>query len=268
MSLNNASEVTNLIDTHVHFDDDRFDHDRNIVYKNALDSGVTRLIVPATTRHRWQKIQSLCARHSQVYPTAGLHPAYIQQHKDSDLHDLPEALESGNCVAVGECGLDGFIKELDFNKQKRFFDQQLMIAAEIKLPVIVHARSAVQEVIQSIRTAGKNTTGVIHSYNGSLEQAKQLIELGYLLSFGGAITYDRATRLHKVVAELPLDTIMLETDAPDQTVSRNNGERNEPAYLTEVLDQMAKLKKISIKDMAISSNRNATSLFKLPPPVA
>lgn len=250
-----------LIDTHVHFDDDRFDQDRKAVYTNAIKAGVSTLIIPATTRARWEKITNLSEQFENVYATAGLHPVFIDEHSEGDLEALALLLEQKQCIAVGECGLDGFIKELDYEKQRMFFERQLDIAATSNLPTIVHARNAVQDVIQSIKTHGRNTTGVIHSYNGSLEQAKQLFDLGYLLSFGGAITYDRATRLRKMVKVLPLESIMVETDAPDQTGLKHTGTRNEPAYLGEVVDTIAALKDIRSVDVASHSNDNACRLF-------
>ncbi len=253
-----------LIDTHIHFDDDRFDHDRDTVYASAAAAGVHSLIIPAVTKSRWPKVFELCKNFERVFPSAGLHPVYVDQHNESDLAALDIALKEEKCIAVGECGLDGFIKESHYERQRFFFEQQLVIAGNHKLPTIVHARNAVQDVIQSIKAFGSTTTGVIHSYNGSYEQAKQLIDLGYLLSFGGAITYDRATRLRKLVKQLPIESIMLETDAPDQPGSAHRGERNEPAFLIEVLETVAAIKHIKPQTLAEHNNSNAIRLFNLP----
>ncbi len=253
-----------LIDTHIHFDDDRFDRDRDAVYATAAATGVHTLIIPAVTESRWQKVLEICKKFERVFPTAGLHPVYVDQHSESDLTALDALLKKENCVAVGECGLDGFIKDSDYERQRYFFEQQLTIARKHKLPTVVHARNAVQDVIQSIKAFGSTTTGVIHSYNGSYEQAKQLIDLNYLLSFGGAITYGRATRLRKLVKQLPIDAIMLETDAPDQPGSAHSGQRNEPAFLIEVLETVAEIKKVNPETLAEHSNNNAIRLFNLP----
>ncbi len=253
-----------LIDTHIHFDDDRFDHDREIAYNNSISAGVTAMVIPATTQKRWDKIFSLAEQYQNIYPTAGLHPAYIEEHTDKHLDLLKIKLQHPACVALGECGLDGFIKGLDYKKQQKFFTAQVSLAAELKLPLIIHARNAVQDVTQTIKTDGNQTSGVIHSYNGSLQQAEQLIELGFLLSFGGAITYDRAKRLKKVVKALPIESMMVETDAPDQTVQSHSGERNEPAWLNEVVSTIADIKNISPKAVTIASNANARRLFNLP----
>jgi len=251
-----------LIDTHIHLDDDRFDKDREAICNNALAAGITAMVIPATTQKRWQKIFALTERYENVYPTAGLHPVFIDQHTDDHLADLQNILADNSCKAIGECGLDGFHKELDYEKQKHFFEQQLLIAKEVNLPLIIHARNAVQDVIQLIKSSG-STFGVIHSYNGSLEQARQLTDLGYLLSFGGAVTYDRATRLHKLVKELPLESLMVETDAPDQPPSQHKGKRNEPAYLTEIVAAIARIKGTTSAEIAQQSNANAKRLFNI-----
>ncbi len=253
-----------LIDTHIHFDDDRFDHDRESVYNKAISAGVKAMVIPATTQNRWDKVFSLAAQYKAIYPTAGLHPAYIAEHTDEHLSLLESQLQHPDCVAIGECGLDGFIKGLDYNKQQSFFSAQINLAAELQLPLIIHARNAVQDVTQALKSAGKHTTGVIHSYNGSLQQAQLLIDLGFRLSFGGAVTYDRATRLKSTIQALPLESIMVETDAPDQPVQSHGGERNEPACLTEVVATIAEIKNISAEEVAIASNSNACHLFNLP----
>ena len=253
-----------LIDTHCHFDDDRFDHDREAVYQQAVSAGVGSLVIPAVVKSRWQKVFDLAKEYKNVFATAGLHPVYIEQHKDSDLLALDALLAEGNCVAVGECGLDRFAKHLDFTRQRYFFEQQLSLASKHQMPLIVHARNATEDVILAIKNIKTQTTGVIHSYNGSLEQAKQLIDMGYLLSFGGAITYDRATRLRKLITELPLESIMVETDAPDQPGSTHNGQRNEPAYLPEVVATIARLRETEPEIIANASNTNACRLFNLP----
>lgn len=265
-----------LIDTHVHLDDDRFDPDRDAVYERAIASGVTQLVIPATTKDRWEKIFSLADQYESVYPTVGLHPVFTDQHSTDDLTLLEQTLAKNSVVAVGECGLDGFHKHLDYEKQQYFFNAQIKLAKKYNLPLIIHARNAVQDVTQSIKLSGKECTGVIHSYNGSLQQAEQLIDLGYLLSFGGAVTYDRATRLHSVVRSLPLSAIMIETDAPDQPghaqLSRtqpdqaNNQQRNEPAYLKDILTTIAAIKEVTPQLVAEASNANARHLFKLPTP--
>ncbi len=263
-----------LIDTHIHLDDDRFDEDRDQVISRAIANGVCTMIVPATTRERWEKIQAVCDQYPGVMPTCGLHPLFMEKHTEADLAELEEQADSDHCIAIGECGLDrhclkqqhGSTNDLKadtealFFAQQFYFESQLSIAAKFDLPVIVHARLAVEDVILSIKKSPA-TTGVVHSFNGSKEQAGRLIDLGYRLSFGGAATHPRAKKIRQLIKTLPADSILIETDAPDQTGHANHNQRNEPAYLVEVLQTVADLRNNDVKSMACQLNENALALF-------
>ncbi len=252
-----------LIDSHVHFDDKRFDEDRDAVYQRAKQAGVIAMIMPAITAESWPKTKQISDQYENIFPAYGLHPYFIDQHKPEHLDQLKDWIKKEQPVAVGECGLDYFLPELDQKKQKSFFEAQLKIAKEFDLPVIIHARSAVEDVINLIRKSGHNK-GMIHSYNGSLQQAKQLIDLGYCLSFGGAVTYTRAKKLRALIKELPLDSLLIETDAPDQPDADHKDQRNEPGFITEVLDTFAELRSETKEKIAQQTIQNAISLFNLP----
>lgn len=263
-----------LIDTHVHLDDDRFDVDRDQVVSRALESGVQKMIVPATTRERWPKLESIATACPNVFPAFGLHPLFLHQHSESDIAELEKQVVSTACIAIGECGLDRYClqhtahseknKEDAFASQQLYFEAQLNIAARYDLPVIVHARQAVEDVILSIRKC-TTTRGVVHSFNGSMQQATRLIDLGYRLSFGGAATYPRATKIRSLIKKLPIESVLIETDAPDQTGHVMQGRRNEPSFLTEVLYTVAELRGDSAESIARQCHQNAVELFKLPP---
>jgi len=263
------------IDTHIHFDDERFDVDRDAAYQRAIDAGVVAMILPAVQYDRWEKLTKLAQQYRNLFATAGLHPYFIQHHTKAHLTALDHTLSTNFCVAVGECGLDGKVAS-DMENQKYYFHKQLQLAAKHNLPVIVHANGAVEDVIISIKQCGESTTGVVHSYNGSVEQANRLIDMNYMMSFGGALTFSRATRLREVVRQLPLSSIMIETDAPDQPPSTWPGQspesegsgahhkqRNEPAYIGAVIHTIAEIKNISPQQVADHSNANACRLFKL-----
>jgi TatD DNase family protein len=188
---------------------------------------------------------------------------YLASHRPRDLDDLRSWLERERPVAVGECGLDYFVDGLDAETQQRYFDAQLRLAREFDLPVIVHARRAVDAVIASIRRVG-GLRGVVHSFGGSAEQARQLWSLGFHLGIGGPVTYDRANRLRNLVREMALDQLLLETDSPDQPNASRRGARNEPAFLVEVLDVVAGLREIPRAALAAATTANAERLFGLP----
>ena len=210
----------------------------------------------------WADIKICCETYPHLYPCYGLHPYFIDQHKESDLDELRHYIETNNPVAVGECGLDFYLKNLDPDKQNFYFEQQLDIALEFKLPVVIHARKSTEDVIHAImKRPGLN--GMIHSYSGSYEQAIKLINLNFYLSFGGPITYEKSTRLRNVVKSLPLTNLLVETDAPDQPMSNASSLRNEPSLITEVVKNIAHLHNTSEQEVARITTENAKKLFQL-----
>ncbi|HOC10127.1 MAG TPA: TatD family hydrolase [Thermomonas sp.] len=251
-----------LIDSHCHFDAAEFDADRAAVQARARAAGVTDQIVPAVDAAGWPKLKTICAAQTGLHPAYGLHPMYLDQHQRKHLDELRHWVERETPVAVGECGLDFFVGGLDADTQLFYFDAQLKLAREFDLPVIVHARRAVDAVIAAIHRIG-GLRGVIHSFPGSPEQAAQLHQLGFLLGIGGPVTFERANRLRKLVAHIPLEQLLLETDAPDQPGSAHRGQRNEPAHLVAVLDVVAKLRGISQDTLAAATTANAQRLFNL-----
>jgi len=252
-----------LVDSHSHLDAPEFDDDRDAVLARARAAGVTRQIVPAVNAAGWPKLRDLCAREPGLMPAYGLHPMYLDDHREADLATLREWIERERPVAVGECGLDFFVEGLDPVRQALFFDGQLRLARDFDLPVVVHARRAVDQVMAAIRRFGP-LRGVIHSYPGSLDQAKRLFDLGFLVGIGGPVTYDRANRLRTLAATLPIECLLLETDAPDQPDSDHRAQRNEPARLVRVLDTVAALRGMAPAELAAGTTANAERLFRLP----
>ena len=252
-----------LVDSHSHFDVGDFDRDRAEAHARALAAGVDRQIVPAIDAHTWPRLREVCAGVPGLHPAYGLHPVYLATHRRHDLDTLREWIQRERPVAVGECGLDFYVDGLDRDEQQRYFDAQLALAVEFKLPVIVHARRAVDAVIAAIRRH-PGVRGVVHSFPGSPEQARQLHQLGFLLGIGGPVTYARANRLRNLVAGMPLDQLLLETDAPDQPDAGHRGLRNEPAHLPHVLDVVARLRNEAPDAIAAATTANAERLFNLP----
>ncbi|MFE0500404.1 TatD family hydrolase [Lysobacter soli] len=251
-----------LVDTHCHLDVDEFDRDRDEVIARARESGVTRQIVPAIDAATWPKLRDVCAKDDDLYAAYGLHPLLLDRHQDAHLDELRDWVERERPVAIGECGLDYFVEGLDPERQQHFFDGQLKIAREFDLPVVVHARRAVDAVIASIRRIG-GLRGVVHSFSGSQEQAQQLWKQGFLLGLGGPVTYERANRLRKLAASMPLEFLVLETDAPDQPDADSRGQRNEPAHMTRVLHTIADLRGVDPDEVAQATTANAERLFGL-----
>lgn len=251
-----------LVDSHCHFDDDRFDVDRAAAYSRAREAGVVAQIVPAVAQNSWHKLSIICQNYPGLYPAYGLHPMLVGLHQDSHVTALDQQLTIEQAVAVGECGLDFYIDNPDRERQLQLFEMQLELARKHSLPVIVHARKAVDEVIICLRHYPR-LRGVLHSYSGSEQQAQRLIELGFMMSFGGPITYPNANRLRLLVSRLPLESIMLESDAPDQPDAENRGGRNEPALLGRVLNAVAQIRTESAAEIAAQTTANACRLFAL-----
>lgn len=249
-----------LIDSHCHLDDARFDPDRNEVMQRAVDAGVTRFVVPAVSKAGWKKLRGLADSDAAIAPAFGLHPWFCDHHRETDLEQLTGLLEGA--VAIGECGLDDGLCHFSIDQQLPWFQYQLRLARERDIPVIVHAYRTVDLVVSEVRRL-PGLRGVVHSFAGSQQQAGQLIDLGLHIGIGGAVTFERAKRLQALAAWLPAERLLIETDAPDQLPAAHKGERNEPAFLIEILNRIATLRSMEAEQLAAICNRNARGLFGL-----
>jgi TatD DNase family protein len=261
---NGSTEFTTmqLIDSHCHFDDASFDADRQEALQRAHAAGVIEQVIPAVKAAWWPRIRRLCLDCPELHPSYGLHPMYLRDHQPADLESLHVWAARESPVAIGECGLDFYIHDPQPKRQQVYFEGQLEVAREFDLPVIIHARRAVEEVINTIRRF-PGSRGVLHSYSGSEQQALRLIDLGFVMSFGGPVTYERANKLRKLIRTLPLDSILLETDAPDQPDSEHRGQRNEPAYLPRVLQTISQLRGEPLERIAQQTRDNTRRLFRI-----
>ena len=251
-----------LVDSHCHLDAAEFDIDREAVVARAGAAGVGMQIVPAVTAASWPKLREVCATGAGLHAAYGLHPMFLPEHRPEHLQQLRDWVEREKPCAIGECGLDFFVDNLEPAAQRMYFQGQLEVARDFQLPLIVHARRALDEVILRIRRVG-GLKGVVHSFSGSPEQARQLWELGFMIGLGGPITYTRANRLRGLVTQMPLEFLLLETDAPDQPDAGIRGQRNEPSRLRQILDTVAELRQQPAADIAAQTPANARRLFNL-----
>lgn len=253
-----------MIDTHCHLDASEFDGDREAVLQRARDSGVRCIVVPSVAVFNFDAVGALCRDHVECVPAYGIHPLLIDEARLEDLDVLRERLKSGDAVAVGEIGLDRFVPERDDAKQEFFYAEQIKIARDAGLPVLLHVRRAVDHVLKHLRRI-EVQGGIAHAFNGSRHQADEFIKRGFKLGFGGAMTWHRARHIRELAATLPLDAIVLETDAPDippQWVGRG---RNESAHLKGIAEELAALRGMSIEDVVRITTRNALdALPRLP----
>ncbi len=263
-----------FVDSHCHLDFPVFAPQRAAELQACAEQGVVACVVPGVSRATWPRLHALLRQHSadcanpanpaapQLFAAYGLHPAFQHQHEDID--KLADCLQHHAAVAVGEFGLDYYLSDTDRAEQQHYFHAQLDIARQLHLPVILHVRKAHDDVLKQLRRQRLPRAGVIHAYSGSAQQAQQYIDLGFKLGFGGAVTYPRARKLQQHARDLPLDTLLLETDAPDMRPSFLKPEQtHSPRYLPTIAQHIANLRDIPLQNLAQASCRNADSLFKL-----
>ncbi|MBB5019670.1 TatD DNase family protein [Chitinivorax tropicus] len=248
-----------LVDTHCHLDAPEFDGDREQVVARAQAAGVTAVVVPAVARFNFESTLDMARRHGCVV-AFGLHPIYIDQHQEHDLALLRDWVAAHRPSAIGEIGLDGFVPGLDMARQTHFFVEQLKIARDFDLPVLLHIRKSQDLVLKHLRRIGVRG-GIAHAFNGSWQQAEMFMQLGFKLGFGGAMTFERALRIRDLAAHLPETAIVLETDAPDISPAWAYQQRNEPAHLPRIADELARLRGVSVADLARQTCRNACSVL-------
>lgn len=252
-----------LIDSHCHIDAAAFDPDRAAVLERAAGAGVAQIIAPAVSAASWPKLKSVAQAHACVIPAYGLHPMYLDAHRPEYLVDLRSWIEAERPCAIGECGLDHYVGGLDPDYQREILVGQLRLAREFDLPVILHARKALDELMGLLRRFD-GLRGVVHSFSGSQQQADRLCDMGFFLGIGGPVTYERARRLRRTVQAIPIEHLLLETDAPDQPDAGIRGQRNEPARLLEILHVIAHLRDEGPAKIAAHTTANAQRLFQLP----
>lgn len=249
-----------MIDTHCHLDAAEFATDHRAVSALAQAAGVTQIIVPGISVADFARQKHIVARTPGAAAAYGIHPLYLAQASTDDLAQLRHWLERERPVAVGEIGLDFYVAQPDRTRQGEFFAAQLRLAREFDLPVILHSRRAVDAVLQALRHTPVRG-GVAHAFNGSRQQADEFIKLGFKLGFGGALTYPGSTRIRALVAELPLDSIVLETDAPDIAPAWLHGGRNSTAELPRIAAELAQLRQMPLDELAAQADANARTVF-------
>lgn len=262
------------IDTHCHFDAEEFDPDRDAVAARAMAAGVEAIVIPGYRADRWEGLIRLCraSRQPRLYPAPGLHPCYIHDHRPEHLAQLDGLLAAGGCVAVGEIGLDTYVEDLKshgvYARQQSFFAAQLELARQYHLPAILHVRKAHADVFRILQSLRFREGGVVHAFSGGVEEAKRYFRLGFRLGIGGSVTYPQAKRLHAVVAAMPVESLVIETDAPDmiprpwRTEGGGRG-RNSPEFLPSVASALAEAKGMATEDLAAILGENSRLALRL-----
>ncbi|MFC6670055.1 TatD family hydrolase [Marinobacterium aestuariivivens] len=255
--------ASDLFDSHCHLDFPAFDGWRERALAEARAVGVLEILVPGVTAQHWPRLLAFCAGDPALYPALGLHPCFLSEHRPEHLELLETRLAAGGVRAIGEIGLDYFIDDADPESQQYYLEGQLALASRFDLPVLLHVRKAHDRMLKTLRRARLGRAGIVHAFSGSGQQARQYIELGFRLGFGGAISYDRATKLRRLAASLPLESLVLETDAPDMPLSDWRDEPNRPQRIRDVFEVLCSLRSEAPEQIARQTTANVHEVLAL-----
>ncbi|MEW9124495.1 MAG: TatD family hydrolase [Thermotaleaceae bacterium] len=251
-----------LFDSHAHLDDERFDQDRDEIIKNAQDRGLSYILNPGADFSSSVKAVELAAKYEMVYAAVGVHPHDAKDMDESTLLLLKELTKKPKVMAIGEIGLDFHYDHSPRDIQRQCFREQIQLAREVRLPIIIHDREANDEVFKILKEEKAFEVGVLlHCYSGSAELARQYVKLGAYISIAGPVTYNNARKTVEVVEKISLDHLLIETDSPYLTPVPYRGKRNEPAYVYHVASKIGEIKKTSLEEVANATTINAKKFF-------
>jgi TatD DNase family protein len=254
-----------LIDTHTHLDDARYNDDRDSMIARAQDAGVSTFVTIGCDLATSRSAVELAGRHPFVYATVGVHPHEAKHIADEWYDELHRLAQHDKVVAYGEIGLDYHYNHSPPQLQRDRFREQVCLARELHLPIVIHTREAQDDTIAILKDErAADIGGVFHCFSGDAWLAKDALDLGFFLSFSGVITFQNAAMLRDIVKTVPLDRMLIETDCPYLTPVPHRGKRNEPAHVRFVADKIAELKAVSIEEIEDITSRNAQRLFKIP----
>lgn len=253
-----------LIDTHSHIDLEDFNDDLDLVIKRAKEFGVEKIILPSVDKNSFDKVIEISKTYPEtVYCALGIHPTEAQNSTGEDFERIKELAKTNKIIGIGECGLDYYWDKTYIDEQKKVFIQQIEIAKELKLPLLVHDREAHKDTFDILVQHVKDEIPVVmHCFSGSVELAKEYIKHGFYIALGGVVTFKNAKKAHEVAKAVPLEYLMLETDAPYLTPEPYRGKRNEPAYTKFSAQRIAELREISLEEIAEKTTQNARKVFK------
>ena len=252
-----------MIDTHAHYDDEQFDTDREELLKRIHDSGIDLIVNASSTIESWEKIQKLTEECPFVRGAVGVHPDEVGALTEEHMDRMKRLLELDKIVAVGEIGLDYYWDHESHGMQKKWFVRQLELARETEMPVIIHSRDAAEDTMEIMKKYASGMKAVIHCYSYSAELAKEYVKMGYYIGIGGVVTFKNAKKLKSVVREIPLTSIVLETDCPYLAPEPYRGKRNSSLYLPYIAEKIAELKEVSAEEVIRQTEENSRKLYGL-----
>jgi TatD DNase family protein len=251
-----------LFDTHAHLNAIQYEEDIVEVIQRAKSENVTHIVVVGFDKGTIKRAMELTEQYDMIYAAVGWHPVDAIDMTDEDLKWIKELASHPKVVAIGEMGLDYYWDKSPKEVQKDVFRKQIQLAKEVKLPIIIHNRDATEDVVKILEEENASEVGgIMHCFTGSLEVAKQCMDMNFYISFGGPVTFKNAKKPKEVATEIPMDRLLIETDCPYLTPHPFRGKRNEPSYVKYVAEQIAELKGLSVEEVAKKSSDNAMGLF-------
>jgi TatD DNase family protein len=252
-----------LFDSHAHIDDRRFNDEQAEVIARAAANGVTGIINVGADMFSSARAIELADQYEAVYAAVGVHPHDAKDVREQDYDKLAEWAVHPKVVAIGEIGLDYHYDFSPRDVQKEVFLRQIVLAKKLKKPIIIHDREAHGDLLALVKQEADGLTGVFHCFSGSMEMAREVLAIGFYLSFAGPVTFNNAGKIKDIAREVPLDRIFVETDSPYLTPQPHRGKRNEPAYVRLVAEEIARLRGITLEELAIATTKNVKRLFSI-----
>ena len=252
-----------IFDTHAHYDDRQFEEDREELLGSMRENGVELIVDAASDIASWDKIEQLTDRYPFIYGAIGVHPDEVGELDEEKMKRMEQLLAREKMVAVGEIGLDYYWDKENRDLQKMWFIRQLELARQLDLPVIIHSREAAADTMEIMKQYAGELSGVIHCYSYSKEMAQEYIKMGFYIGVGGVVTFKNAKKLKEVVENIPLTSIVLETDCPYMAPEPNRGKRNNSAYIRYVAEKIAELKGITYEEVVEQTEKNAREMYRL-----
>ncbi len=250
-----------IFDTHAHYDDEQFDVDRAEFLPSMQENGVGTIVNVSATYESCRKVAEMVQEYPYMYAAIGVHPDEVGSLDEEKFAEMKELFQCPKVVAVGEIGLDYYWDNESHDVQKRWFIRQLDLARELELPVLIHSREAAADTMEIMKAYGQGLKGVIHCYSYSKEQAREYVKMGYYIGVGGVVTFKNAKKLKETVEEIPLTSILLETDCPYLSPVPYRGKRNNSVYLQYVAEEIARIKNVSYEEVVARTEQNAKKMY-------
>lgn len=252
-----------IFETHAHYDDEQFDQDRDEILRSMAAGGIGTIVNVSASYDSCRRVVDMVQAYPFMYVAVGVHPDEVGALNEERLEEMRKLCEDPKVVAIGEIGLDYYWDKEAREEQRRWFVRQLELARKLGLPVLIHSREAAADTMEVMKEYGKGLKGVIHCYSYSAEMAKEYVKMGYYIGVGGVVTFKNARKLKETVREIPLTSIVLETDCPYLAPVPYRGKRNSSLYLPYVAEEIAALKQVSFEEVVSQTERNAQDLYGL-----